>query len=70
MKNSKLTKKEIKDLEAQVKAYQEKPVRENERRVRIGGSFEDAVKKMSNTPPIGNIELKEWAKKQREDTEE
>ena len=45
MKNSKLTKKEIKDLEAQVKAYQEKPVRENERRVRIGGSFEDAVKK-------------------------
>lgn len=70
MKNSKLTKKEIKDLEAQVKAYQEKPVRENERRVRIGGSFEDAVKKMSNTPPIGNKELKEWAKKQREDTEE
>lgn len=70
MTNKKPTKKEIEALEAQIEAYQAKPVRESERRVRIGGSFEDAVKKMSNTPPISNKELKEWAKKQRENTEE
>lgn len=70
MNDKKPTKKEIEALEAQIEAYQAKPVRENERRVRIGGSFEDAVKKMSNAPPINNQKIKEWAKKQREDTEE
>ncbi|MCA9343527.1 hypothetical protein KC947_01075 [Candidatus Saccharibacteria bacterium] len=69
MTDKKPTKKEIEALQAQIEAYQAKPVRENERRVRIGGSFEDAVKKMAEAPPISNKEIKEWAKKQREDME-
>ena len=52
---------------AQIKADQERPVRENERRVRIGLSFKDAIKKMSKTPPISNKDLGKWVKKQRED---
>lgn len=67
MTDKKLTKKEIAALEAQIKADQEKPVRENERRVRIGFNFKDAVKKMSMTPPISNKNLGKWVKKQRED---
>lgn len=70
MKSHKPTDKETEALEAQIKSDQAKPVRENERRVRIGDSFEDAVKKMSKAPPISNKELKEWVKKQRENTEE
>lgn len=70
MSRSKSTKKPIKTLEVQIKTDQEKPVRDNERRVRIGVSFKDAVKKMAKTPPITNQALKEWAKKQREDTGE
>ena len=69
MTNPKPTKKEIKALEVQIKNDQEKPVRENERRVRIGGNFKDAVKKMAKTPPISNKDLVEWNKKQKKDTE-
>ena len=67
MPNQKPTRKDIETLETQIKSDQEKPVRENERRVRIGGSLKDAVKKMSKTPPIKNKDLAKWAKKQRED---
>lgn len=63
------TKEEIKALEAQIKADQEKPVRENERRVRIGGDFKGAIKKMAGTSPISNKDLVEWSKKQKEDSE-
>lgn len=66
MNDKKLTNKEIKVLETQIRSDQEKPVRENERRVRIGENIEGAIKKMSNTPPISNKDLTEWAKKQRE----
>lgn len=69
MTDPKLTKKEIKALEAQIKRDQEKPVRENERRVRIGGSFKDAIKKMAKTPPISNKDIVKWSKKQKEDVE-
>ena len=69
MTNSKPTKKEIEALEAQVKADQEKPVRENERRVRIGNDFKDAVRKMAKTPPISNKDLVEWTRKQKKDIE-
>lgn len=65
MTNVKPTKKEIEALEAQIKSDQQKPVRENERRVRIGENLEKAVKKMSNTPPVSNKDLAKWAKKQR-----
>ncbi len=65
MADHKLTKKQIEALEAQIKSDQEKPVRENERRVRIGGNFKDAVKKMAKTPPISNKNLVEWNKKQK-----
>ena len=70
MSHKKPTEDEIKALQADVEAYMEKPVRENERRVRISGTFEDNVKKMANAPPISNEELKKWAKNQREDVEE
>ncbi len=70
MSYKKPTEEEIKALQADVEAYMEKPVRENERRVRIGGTFEDNVKKMATSPPISNEKLKKWAKKQREDIEE
>lgn len=66
MISRKPSKKEIEALNAQIKIDQEKPVRENERRVRIGKSLEDAVKKMSKTPPISNKDLTEWAKNQRD----
>jgi len=69
MTDPKLTKKEVEALEAQIKADQEKPVRENERRVRIGGNFKDAIKKMAKTPPISNKDLVKWNKKQKKDTE-
>ena len=69
MTDNKLTKKEIAALEARIKADQEKPVRENERRVRVGGDFKDAVKKMAKTPPISNNSLVEWARKQKKDIE-
>jgi hypothetical protein len=69
MTNKKLTKKEIEGLDAQIKADQEKPVRENERRVRIGANFKDAVKKMAKTPPISNKDLVTWTKKQKKDIE-
>lgn len=62
MSHKKPTEEEIKALQADVEAYMEKPVRENERRVRIGGTFEDNVKKMATSPPISNEELKKWAK--------
>ena len=70
MSDKKPTEEEIKALQADVEAYMEKPVRENERRVRIGGTFEDNVRKMANAPPISIDELKKWTKKQREDIEE
>lgn len=66
MIDNKPTKKEIEALEAQIKVDQEKPVKENERRVRIGEDLEGAVKKMSKTPPISNKDLAKWAKKQRD----
>jgi hypothetical protein len=66
----KKTKAEIEALKAQIEADQAKPVREHERRVRIGDSFKGAVKQMSDTPPISNQELKEWSQKQKENLEE
>jgi len=65
MPQRKLTKKEIEILEARIKDDQERPVRENERRVRIASNLKDAVQKMSNTPPVNNKDLAKWAKKQR-----
>ena len=64
------TKPEIKELEAQIKADQEKPVRENERRVRVGGNFKDAVKEMSKAPPMTNEEVSRWVKDQRKEIED
>ena len=64
------TKAEIKELEAQIKADQEKPVRENERRVRVGGNFKDAVKEMSKAPPMTNEEVSRWVKDQRKEIED
>jgi hypothetical protein len=55
------------ELEAQIKRDQEKPVHENERRVRVGVNFKDAVKEMSQAAPIRNKEVTEWTKKQREE---
>ena len=69
MTDPKLTKKEIKALETQIKSDQEKPVRENERRVRIGGDFQDAVKKIVKTLSISNKDLVELNKKRKKDTE-
>lgn len=70
MADKKMTKKEIEALQAEIEEYGKKPVGAHERRVRIDGSFEDAVKKMTHTPPISNKELKKWAEKQREEIEE
>ncbi|HET6746606.1 MAG TPA: hypothetical protein VFH06_00690 [Candidatus Saccharimonadales bacterium] len=67
--DKKPTKEEIKELEAQIKRDQEKPVRENERRARVGSSFKDAVKEMSKAPPITNKDVAKWAKEQREETD-
>ena len=64
----KLTKEEIKDLETQIKRDQERPVRENERRVRVGTNFKDAVKEMSKAPPMTNKDVAKWVKEQREET--
>ena len=52
-----MTKKDIETLEAQIKSDQEKPVRENECRVRIGENIKGAVKKMAETPLISNKDL-------------
>lgn len=68
-KDNKPTKEEIQELEAQIKHDQEKPVRENERRVRVGADFNDAVKEMSQAPPITNKDVAKWVKEQREETE-
>lgn len=61
---------EIKALEAQIKHDQEKPVAEHERRVRIGGTFDDAVKIMAKTPPMTNDEVAKWVKDQRKEIED
>ena len=68
--DKKPTEEEIKELEAQIKADQEKPVRENERRVRVGGNFKDAVKEMSKAPPMTNEEVSRWVKDQRKEIED
>ncbi|MFZ1488193.1 MAG: hypothetical protein WAS74_04215, partial [Candidatus Saccharimonas aalborgensis] len=68
--DKKPTKAEIKELEAQIKADQEKPVRENERRVRVGAAFQDAVKEMSQAPPMTNNEVAKWVKDQRKEIED
>ena len=65
--DEKPTKEEIKELEAQIKHDQERPVRENERRVRVGANFKDAVKEMTQSPPMTNDEVAEWVKGQREE---
>ena len=70
MPSNKPMKKEIEELEAKIKSDQEKPVRENERRVRIGDNLDNAVKKMSKTPPISNKDLVKWAKRQRDTDQE
>lgn len=67
--DKKPTKEEIKELEAQIKRDQEKPVRENERRARVGINFKDAVKEMAKSPPMTNKDIAKWAKEQREETE-
>lgn len=61
---------EIKALEAQIKHDQEKPVAEHERRVRIDGTFDDAVKTMAKTPPMTNDEVAKWVKDQRKEIED
>lgn len=65
--DKKPTEEEIKELEAQIKRDQEKPVRENERRVRVGAKFKDAVKEMAQAPPMTNKEVAKWVKDQREE---
>ena len=67
--DKKPTKEEIKELEAQIKRDQEKPVRGNERRVRIGTNFKEAVKEMSKAPPMTNKDVAKWVKEQREETD-
>lgn len=67
MPDKKLSKKEIDELEAQIKRDQEKPVRENERRVRVGTGFKDAVKEMSKAPPMTNKDVAKWVKEQRDE---
>ena len=61
---------EIKALEAQIKHDQEKPVAEHERRVRIGGTFDNAVKTMAQAPPMTNEEVAKWVKDQRKEIED
>ena len=68
--DKKPTEAEINELEAQIKADQEKPVRENERRVRIGTKFKDAVKEMSKALPMTNEEVSKWVKDQRKEIED
>ncbi len=46
MTDPQLTKKEVEALETQIKADQEKPIRENERRVRIVYSHRNTRKAM------------------------
>ena len=60
----------IKALEAQIKHDQEKPVAEHERRVRIDGTFDDAVKTMAKAPPMTNDEVAKWVKDQRKEIED
>ncbi len=67
MSDKKPTKEEIKELEAQIKRDQEKPVRENERRVRVGTNFNDAVKEMSKAQPMTNKDVAKWVKEQRDE---
>lgn len=67
--DEKPTKAKIKELEAQIKHDQERPVRENERRVRVGANFKDAVKEMAQAPPMTNDEVAKWVKDQREEIE-
>lgn len=66
----KLSKKEIEALETKIKVDQQKPVRDNERRVRISEDLENAIRKMSTTPPISNKDLAKWTKKQRDTGQE
>ena len=68
--DKKPTEAEINELEAQIKADQKKPVRENERRVRVGDNFNDAVKEMSKAPPMTNEEVSKWVKDQRKEIED
>ena len=68
--DKKPTEEEIKELEAQIKHDQEKPVAEHERRVRIGGTFDDAVKTMAQAPPMTNEEVAKWVKDQRKEIED
>lgn len=70
MPNRKPTKQEISALEAQIKNDQEKPVRGNERRVRIGEGLGGAVKKMAKTPPVSNKDLAKWSKEQRDTSQD
>ena len=67
VEDKKPTKEEIIALYAQIKRDQEKPVRENERRVRVGANFKDAVKEMAQAPPTTNDEVVKWTKRQREE---
>ncbi len=68
--DDKPTEEEIKELEAQIKHDQEKPVAEHERRVRIGGTFDNAVKTMAQAPPMTNEEVAKWVKDQRKEIED
>ena len=68
--DDKPTEEEIKELEAQIKHDQEKPVAEHERRVRIDGTFDDAVKTMAKAPPMTNDEVAKWVKDQRKEIED
>lgn len=69
MPSKKPSKHELEELEAQIKRDQEKPVRENERRVRVATNFKDAIKEMSNALPMTNKDVANWAKEQREETD-
>ncbi len=65
MTDKKPSSEQIKALEAQIKSDQDRPVRENERRVRIEESVDSAIEKMAKAPPITNKNLVQWTKKQR-----
>jgi|GEM_PF-2291649 len=69
MPSKKPSKRQLEELEAQIKRDQEKPVRENERRVRVGTNFKDAVKEMSKAPPMTNKDVAKWVKEQREEAD-
>ena len=46
MADKKMTKKEVEQLQAEIKEYEKKPVRANERRLKLSMSFDEAIGKI------------------------